>query len=291
MTVFGNTAIALDLSGTAPIVQTVASNLPTALFEVLQQLPLSVIASGIATLLIITFFVTSADSGALVIDMITSGAVPNPPVWQRIFWAICAGVVAAVLLVAGGLQALQTAALASALPFAVIMLFICYGLLRALQTESESSPIDLSSAAGAPPATTGMNWQQRLTSIMHFHDRQEISAFLAGTAQPALEAVADQMRERGLAPEATHGKDRLDLVVPHGEHGPFRYTIRARTFRAPSFAWAETDAADPEGWQYRAMAYSSEGDQQHDVTGYTSDQLINDLLNRYARFRHARQLI
>lgn len=290
MTVFGNTAIALDLTGTASIVQTVADNLPTALFEVLQQLPLSVIASGIATLLVITFFVTSADSGALVIDMITSGAAPNPPVWQRIFWAVCAGVVAAVLLLAGGLQALQTAALASALPFTVIMLFICYGLMRALQTESETSSIDLSSAADAAPDTTGMNWQQRLASITHFHDKQEITAFLAGTAQPALEAVAAKMRDSGLAPESRNGEERLDLVIPHGEHGAFRYTIRARSFRAPSFGWAEAEAGDPQSRHYRAMAYSSEGDQQHDVTGYTRDQLINDLLNRYARFRHARRL-
>lgn len=290
MTVFGNTAIALDLSGTAPIVQTVADNLPIALFEVLQQLPLSVIASSIATLLVITFFVTSADSGALIIDMITSGATPNPPVWQRIFWAVCAGVVAAVLLVAGGLQALQTAALASALPFAVIMLFICYGLLRALQTESASSSIDLSGAADAPPVTAGMNWQQRLASITHFHDRQEITAFLAGSAQPALEAVAAQMRDSGLVPESTYSEERLDLTVPHGEHGLFRYTIRARSFRAPRFAWAATEAVEPESPHYRAMAYSSEGDQPHDVTGYTQDQLINELLNRYARFRHARRL-
>jgi len=290
MTVFGNTAIALDLSGTAPIVQTVADNLPTALFEVLQQLPLSVIASGIATLLVITFFVTSADSGALVIDMITSGAAPNPPVWQRIFWAICAGVVAAVLLVAGGLQALQTAALASALPFAAIMLFICYALLRALQTESDSSSMDLSIAADAPADTTGMNWQQRLASITHFHNKQEVSAFLTGTAQPALEAVAAQMRESGLATEFTQGEERLDLIVPHGQHGLFRYTIRARSFRAPSFAWAETRTVDPGSRHYRAMAYSSEGEHQHDVTGYARDQLINDFLNRYARFRHARRL-
>ncbi|MFS0753584.1 BCCT family transporter [Noviherbaspirillum sp. 1P10PC] len=290
MTVFGNTAIALDLSGTAPIVRTVADNLPTALFEVLQQLPLSVVASSIATLLVITFFVTSADSGALVIDMITSGAAPNPPVWQRIFWAVCAGVVAAVLLVAGGLQALQTAALASALPFAVIMLFICYGLLRALQTESTSSSIDLSSAADAPPATAGMNWQQRLASITHFHDKREITAFLADSARPALEAVAAQMRDSGLAPEAAYSTERLDLTIPHGEHGLFRYTVRARSFRAPSFAWAATEPAEPETRHYRAMAYSSEGDQPHDVTGYTRDQMINELLNRYARFRHARRL-
>ena len=290
MTVFGNTAIALDLGGAAPIVQTVADNLPVALFEVLQQLPFSVIASGLATLLVITFFVTSADSGALVIDMITSGAAPNPPVWQRIFWAVCAGVVAAVLLVAGGLQALQTAAIASALPFAVIMLFICYGLLRALQTENGGTSMDLSIAAEAPPATSALSWQQRLASITNFYGKPEMAAFLGDTAGPALEAVAAQMRESGLVPESLQRGDRLDLVVPHGDRGVFRYTVRARSFRSPSFAWAETSGPAPDSRHYRAMASSSEGDQQHDVSGYTREQLINDLLNRYARFRHARRL-
>ena len=290
MTVFGNTAIALDLSGAAPIVQTVADNLPVALFEMLEQLPFSLIASGIATLLVITFFVTSADSGALVIDMITSGAAPNPPVWQRIFWAICAGAVAAVLLLAGGLQALQTAAIVSALPFAVVMLFICYGLLRALQTENTGSSMDLSAAADAPPPTTGLSWQQRLASITHFYGRAEIAAFLDGVGRPALEAVAAQMRESGLVPELTQNEQQLDLNVPHGDRGVFRYTIRARSFRSPSFAWAETTGQSPDSRHYRAMASSSEGDQPHDVSGYTREQLINDLVNRYARFRHARRI-
>ncbi|HEV2608753.1 MAG TPA: BCCT family transporter, partial [Noviherbaspirillum sp.] len=280
----------LDLGGSAPIVRTVADNLPVALFEVLQQLPMPTIASGLATLLVITFFVTSADSGALVIDMITSGAAPNPPVWQRIFWAVCAGVVAAVLLIAGGLKALQTAALASALPFAVIMLFICYGLLRALQTETAGSAIDLSMAADAPPVEARMGWQQRLASITHSYTKKEIASFMHGTAVPALNAVTRQMRASGLAPQFTQNDDRLDLTVPHDNPGVFRYTIRARSFRAPSFAWAETTATDPAHRHYRAMAYSSEGDQPHDVTGYTYDQLINDFLNRYARFRHARRL-
>lgn len=290
MTVFGNTAIALDLGGAAPIVQTVADNLPVALFEVLAQLPFSVIASGLATLLVITFFVTSADSGALVIDMITSGAAAHPPVWQRIFWAVCAGVVAAVLLLAGGLQALQTAALASALPFAAIMLFICYGLLRALQTEKLGSSMDLSIDASASPADASLSWQQRLASITNFYDRQQIAAFLASTAGPAIDAVAAQMRESGFEPEVSMTADRLDLDVPHGDRGVFRYTIRARSFRSPSFAWAESEAPDPGSRHYRAMATSSEGDQAHDVTGYTREQLINDLLKRYTRFRHIRRL-
>lgn len=290
MTVFGNTAIGIDLSGTAPIVQTVADNMPVALFEVLEQLPFSVIASGIATLLVITFFVTSADSGALVMDMITSGAAPNPPVWQRIFWAVCAGIVAAVLLLAGGLQALQTAALASALPFAVVMLFICYGLLRALQTEKQDAALDLSSVADQAQSGNDLNWQQRLASITGFYDESEIMSFISGTGGPALEQVATQFGESGLTPELAQGEGRIVLSVPHGDRGVFRYTLRARSFRSPSFAWAESGGRAPENRHYRAMAHSSDGNEQHDVTGYTSEQLINDLLKHYTRFRHARRL-
>lgn len=291
MTVFGNTAIELDLSG-VPLAETVATNMPVALFETLAELPLSAVSSGVATLLIVTFFVTSADSGALVMDMITNGGAQNPPVWQRIFWAVCAGLVAAVLLVSGGLQALQTAAIASALPFAVIMVFICYGLLRALQTESEGSAVDLSVAAEAPPAAAaGMNWQQRLSSITHFYERQEIAAFLTDTVRSALEAIADQMREGSLSPRIEQKEDRLDLIIPHGEYGQFCYTVRARRFRAPSFAFAETPkSVGVQPQHFRAIAHTSEGDQPHDVTGFSQDQLINDLLNRYARFRHARRL-
>ncbi|MXO69317.1 BCCT family transporter [Altererythrobacter marinus] len=290
MTVFGNTAINLDMTGVAPIADTVADNLPIALFEMLNQLPFSAITSLIATLLVITFFVTSADSGALVIDMITSGGADNPPVWQRIFWAASAGGIAAVLLVAGGLEALQTAAIASALPFAVIMVFICFGLLRALQMEELGSAADLSQPISAP-ADPELSWKQRLASITHFFHRDEIEHFLADTARPAIDEVATELRRRGLAPELVQEGDRLELTVPHGERGAFRYTIRSRAFLAPSFVWAETRKAhEEERRHYRAMAHSSEGEHTHDVTGYTAAQLIHDLLNRYAHFRHARRL-
>ena len=292
MTVFGNTAIQLDLAGTAAIAATAANNMPAALFETLGQLPLSTIASALATLLIITFFITSADSGALVIDTITSGAAEHPPVWQRIFWAVTGGAVAAALLVSGGLEALRTAVTASALPFGVAMIFICYGLLRALQMEGRGSPIDLSDAADAHlPEADSMGWQQRLASIVRYHSKAEIVAFLSQTARPALDAVVTQLRENGLSPELVQADDHLALDVPHGERGNFRYVVRARGFLAASFAFAEPSAQGArERRHYRAMAQSSEGDQPHDVTGYAADQLINDLLNRYARFRQVRRL-
>ena len=290
MTVFGNTAIQMDLSGAADLATTAVNDMPVALFETLEQLPFSVVASGLATLLVITFFVTSADSGALVIDTITSGDAPNPPVWQRVFWAVSAGVVAAVLLVAGGLEALQTAAIASALPFTVVMVFICYGLLRALQMEGKGTPTDLSTVDdGKPDGQIG--WQHRLANILHYHDRDSVAVFLEGTAREALDAVAAQMRERGLSPTVAQQEDHLALVVPHAERGAFHYTIRARGFRAPSFAFAESRKTHgSERLHYRAVASSPDSDQSRDVTDYSIDQLINDLLNRYARFRHARRM-
>lgn len=292
MTVFGNTAIAMDLSGTAELAEAVARDMPVALFQMFEQLPFSAIASGLATLLVITFFVTSADSAALVIDTITSGDAEDPPAWQRIFWAIAAGVVAAVLLVAGGLEALQTAAIASALPFTVIMAFICYGLLRALQMEAGGADLDLSATANAPfPDAGGWTWQQRLTSITRFYGQAEIDNFLSCDARLALDSVAGEMRQNSLSPEVAARDQEIVLSVPHAGLGTFEYVVRRRVFRAPIFAFAETSRTQPDApVHYRVMATSSESDQPHDVTGYSQTQLINDILNRYARFRHVRRI-
>ncbi|KQQ23433.1 choline transporter [Methylobacterium sp. Leaf123] len=284
MTVFGNSAIEMDRSGAVPLAQIVKDNMPVALFEMLGHLPFGTIASGVAMLLVIFFFITSADSGALVIDMITSGAADNPPLWQRVFWAVSSGAIAAVLLVAGGLEALQTAAIASALPFSVVMIFICYGLLRALQMEGRSGGLDLSSAA----ASGGLSWQDRLAAITRSYRKEDLETFLDDTVAPALEAVAGQMRESGLSPEVVRTAERIDLIVPYGDRGAFRYGIRVRGLRNPSFAWAENPSRSSNQRHYRAVVQTSEGDRPHDVTGYGRDRLIDDLLKRYAQFRAVR---
>ncbi|GEL39421.1 choline transporter [Methylorubrum extorquens] len=286
MTVFGNTAIEMDRAGAVPLAQIVKDNMPVALFEMLGHLPFGMIASGLATLLVIFFFVTSADSGALVIDMITSGAADNPPLWQRVFWAVSSGAIAAVLLVAGGLEALQTAAIASALPFSIVMIFICYGLLRALQSEGRAGGLDLSSAAAGPSG--GLSWQERLAAITHSYRREDLKIFLDETVAPALEAVAGQMRESGLSPEVVRSAERIDLIVPYGDRGAFRYGIRVRGLRNPSFAWAENPSKSSDERHYRALVQTSEGDRPHDVTGYGRDRVIDDLLKRYAQFRAVR---
>ncbi|HHP7237902.1 BCCT family transporter [Longibacter sp.] len=141
LTLFGNTGIEMILNGTGGAVQEAAqTSIPTALFALLGEFPFAVVSSGIATFVVITFFVTSSDSGSLVIDIITSGGEHDPPVAQRIFWAVTEGAVASVLLLAGGLQALQTAAITTALPFTFVLLIMCYGLLQGLRRDRVPLP-------------------------------------------------------------------------------------------------------------------------------------------------------
>lgn len=133
--VFGGSALFLDLNGLADISTAVGENISTALFVMLEEYPLSEITAVIGILLVTSFFVTSSDSGSLVIDSITAGGKLDAPVGQRIFWAVMEGAVAATLLVGGGLRALQTAAISTGLPFTFLLLIMVYSLWRGLKKE------------------------------------------------------------------------------------------------------------------------------------------------------------
>ena len=128
MSVFGGSAIYLQSSGQANIVDAVKADVATALFVMLQHFPFTQVLSFVGIILVVVFFVTSSDSGSLVVDHLTSGGKLDSPIPQRVFWALMEGAVAAVLLLGGGLTTLQTAAVSTGLPFAVILLLIVYAL-------------------------------------------------------------------------------------------------------------------------------------------------------------------
>ncbi|MCA9505797.1 MAG: BCCT family transporter [Myxococcales bacterium] len=133
-TVFGWSALVLD--GREPgITAAVERDLSVGIYALLERLPAAEWTSFLAALVVAIFFVTSSDSGSFVVDMLTSGGHPDPPVWQRVFWAVSEGVVAGVLLVSGGLEALRSAAINTGLPFCVILLLVCIGLGWALRSE------------------------------------------------------------------------------------------------------------------------------------------------------------
>ena len=135
MSAFGSVAIEQIMDGNDILSQAVDNDIATALFVFFQDYPLAMIINIVAVLLIAGFFITSSDSGSLVIDSLTSGGKIDAPVGQRIFWAITEGTVAAVLLVGGGLQALQTATIVTGLPFAIILLIMCYSLYKGLSED------------------------------------------------------------------------------------------------------------------------------------------------------------
>ncbi len=136
--VLGGSAIYLEVFGSGGLVEedgSVSTN--TALFQLLDTLPMATVLSVIAMFLIVIFFVTSSDSGSFVVAMLADGGNLNPPVWNRAFWAVMEGVVAAVLLVAGGLGALQTTAILVAVPFSVVMVLMAIATGKALLAENK----------------------------------------------------------------------------------------------------------------------------------------------------------
>ena len=137
MATFGGSAISLQLNGVTDIASIVQEDVSIALFAMLEFFPFTKILSTIGILLVVFFFITSSDSGSLVVDHLTSGGKLDSPVPQRVFWAIMEGVVAGTLLLGGGLTALQTATSITGLPFAIILLISIYSLYLALKQELE----------------------------------------------------------------------------------------------------------------------------------------------------------
>ncbi|MBU2486272.1 MAG: BCCT family transporter [Alphaproteobacteria bacterium] len=133
MTVFGGTAISQLVNDGYQVV--VDAPLELKLFAMLEALPLQQITSFIAIVLVIVFFVTSSDSGSLVIDTITAGGKVDAPVPQRVFWASFEGLVAIALLLGGGLGALQAMAVSTGFPFTIVLLLACFAILKGLHSE------------------------------------------------------------------------------------------------------------------------------------------------------------
>ncbi|MFP4146144.1 MAG: BCCT family transporter [Halorhodospira sp.] len=155
LTVFGGTGIHLELFGAGGLVDAVSEDETIALYHTIEAVApgiIATLAAIVATILIATYFVTSSDSATLVVTMLLSVGNTEPPTVQRAFWGIAEGCVAAVLLVAGGLVALQAAAIVSALPFSLLMLLMCYALIRGLQEEKQRMQLSWQPGQGPPAA-------------------------------------------------------------------------------------------------------------------------------------------
>lgn len=290
MTVFGNSALdAIMNDGFTALSSAVSADVSTALFKFLEHFPFSGITSVLAVILVVTFFVTSSDSGSLVVDTIASGGNENNAVWQRIFWAVLEGVVAAALLVAGGLGALQSASITIALPFAVVMLIAVWGLYRALHLESQRyESLQHHMNAGRHGKISG-TWQARLSRLVEFPTFDQAKKFIDDDVVKAMEIVKDELSRHHWNVDVIHNqKDSFaTLRAEHSGDMDFIYEVRIRRYDTPAFAFPESVNLLKQQQKYaRAEVYLNDGSKAYDIYGYDVDVVATDIVDQFEKHRH-----
>jgi choline/glycine/proline betaine transport protein len=281
MTIYGDSALRLALADmAAPMVDAVRSGTSElALFGLLDTLPLSTITSVAAIVLVTTFFVTSSDSGSLVKSALASGGSLEPPLAQRFFWAVLEGVVAATLLVTGGLAALQSATIAAALPFTLVIILAFAGLMRAWSMETARRHGN-KSAAQIPVEGTSVPWQARLKLMFTKPKVKEVNDYIRTTVEPALAEVGKELEAKGYTVTLTGEIGWSEMRVEGHEEPFFLYRVERREFDQPHFQ--PNDEVSEDSFA-RAEVFLAEGGQHYDVYGYTKLQVIRDVLRQYER--------
>lgn len=292
--VFGDTALHLILvEGYQSLVQDVQQDKAIALFKLYEHLPLTSLLSFLSVILIITFFVTSADSGSLVIDSLTSGGVTDTPIWQRVFWTTTQGLIASALLLAGGLSALQTASIVSALPFTIIMLIAIIGLCKALAIEQHRNASLTHHQPSQHNAQKNDDAQtlieRRLNYLVAFPTQEQVRTFIASTAYQSIEAVKQGFQEKDWPFEVTYDEvnSRVQLKLSEPNNVEFIYEIRMCEYSTPSYMkeLKRKEYADQEKY-YRAEVFLLRGGRAYDVYGFDQSSLINDILNQFEKYLH-----
>ena len=285
MTVFGNTAMFIDTgAASGALGAAISDDVSVGLFRFFEYLPFSGITSTLAVLLVCIFFITSADSGALVVDSIAAGGETETTTGQRVFWCSMEGVVAACLLMAGGLGALQSATVASALPFTFVMLALVVSLYLGMQ--QDLAQLEVHSARNGVPAepASGQTWQRRLALMLATTTEKEVVRFIDEKVAPALEKVATELQSRGRPTEVEREAPGLvTLRCPASDVRDFIYGVTVQKHRVASFTTIRAGKAE---YRYEARTFFSSGNSGYDLMGMTQDQIISDVLIQFERYLH-----
>ena len=290
MTVFGNSALDIIInSGDMSLATAVKNDVASSLFSFLSHFPFSSVLSVVGIFMVLVFFVTSADSGALVVNLLASGGKDKNPTWQKVYWSFLIGVVAMVVFIAGGLEALQTATILSALPFALILLCAAVGLKKSLELDYLKRQAIGGNLSSSPNIEQG-NWKTRVRSIVNTPKAQHIKDFMETSVITSLTSVASEMHKQGLDAEvrSLNERNQITLHIDHGKEIDFIYQVRIREFEPPSFTLSEQKENKT---YYRAEVFLKEGGQNYDLMGYTNDQIIADVIDQYEKHLHFLSLV
>jgi choline/glycine/proline betaine transport protein len=295
VTIFGNSAIDIVRGGDAEFGDLAMNTPERGFYTMLMEYPAFTFVAAVATFVGLLFYVTSADSGALVMGNLSSTRrTPHDDAAAgvRVFWAVATGLLTLAMLLVGGVPALQNATVVMGLPFGLVMVLVMVGLYRALRVEAyradsrrQALP-GLLSGRSAPGqgSPTGRDWRMRLTRSIAFPEPAEGRQFLDRTALPALQDVASELSSQGIAALARKGEDDglplVELVVDVDADEPFEYRVRLQEAPVPVYGRRTPKGGDV---YCRLEVHLREGGQGYDVMGYTHTQLIDDVLDQYER--------
>ena len=287
-TVFGNTAIWLNNGEAAGILGQMISSPETLLFKFLDYLPLSGVTGLVSLVVISLFFITSADSGIYVLNNIASRDKSLvAPRWQAMMWGILMSVVAIVLMQAGGLANLQTMTLLVALPFAMLMLLMCFSLWKGLNADKKYFDTKVNPTS---IFWTGDKWKERLEQMMNQTQEKDILRFLKHTVLPAMRELRQELigkYDLNVQINTLFDQDEpaVELVIQKDLMRDFMYGVKS-IGREVSEQLINDDNLPhiQHSMTYEPYTYFFDGRVGYDVQYMDQDELIADMLKHYERY-------
>lgn len=302
--IFGNTAIDLVRSGHADFAARTLEQPELGFYTLLQHYPGTTVLIALATLVGLLFYITSADSGALVMANLSSrlpSVSSDARQWVRVWWASVTGLLTVAMLYVGGIPTLQFATIVMGLPFALVMVLVMVGLFMALRDDAqrrlsvEQAVRNLTVSSGGMTDREGASWQQRIGWIFRSVTIEEAVDYLDRVAEPAVREFTSRLPEQvcvqihrgvdaipeelGALPKDLIILDALAIQVPGGED-PFVYQILAVEGPMPAYGGAFVSADEK---TIRLEVHLPDGGQDYDVMGYSSDALIHDIVDHFGR--------
>lgn len=284
MSVFGNSAIWIDRNSAAGALSALAGDPDVLMFRFLEYFPFSGFASLLVILIIIVFFVTSADSGIFVMNGIATRNAKSSPMWQSIGWGVLLAALALMLLNAGGLEALQSITLITALPFSVIMLLFMGSLVKALTIDLEYYEREFS-VSTVP--WSGEFWKDRLKGIVSSGDRAAVWDFIAGVAKPAFEELKEEFKANNIQAQLQEFENprRIEIVIRYGALNNFIYGVRVGSRSVSDYLVSEENLPDYDASDnFYPESYFGDARDGYDVRLFTKNELISDVLKHFERF-------
>ena len=286
---FGNSALFQVLQGNTAFAELAIESPERGWYALLEMFPGATFLVALATFSGFLFYITSANSGAMVMSNF-SASIPDPaedgPKWLRIFWALLTALLTIAMLLAGGVVTMEYATLIFALPVTVIAYLVMasfYKALRIERAEREGQVLLRPSMAASGGPVPERSWKQRLGQMLAFSSRREVTRFLDRTVRPALDDIAAELRKEGYAVERSDTPDASGnagplLLVALGAHPAFRYQVNLVEAPLPIFSGKSVRDTDV---YYRLEVFTHTGSGGYDLMGLTRQQVIDDVLERY----------